>query len=100
MRLVRGGRQPNGPDYDFMMSKYEVTNRDFCKFLNDAMKTRIIFAARHMFFDNNGNVFMDASGDNQKKLFSMTNLISAENKPEYNTKTEHTLPCPARKTIL
>lgn len=74
MRLVRGGRQPNGPDYDFMMSKYEVTNRDFCKFLNDAMKNPNHIRGRHMFFDNNGNVFMDASGDNQKKLFSMTNL--------------------------
>ncbi len=58
MRLVAAGGQPQGPQYNFYMSKYEVTNDEFCEFLNDAQANLGNERGAFMFFSDSGDVYI------------------------------------------
>ena len=57
MVLVSGGGQLQGPQYDFYMSKYEVTEEQFCAFLNNAQANTGNERGAYMWFDVNGDVY-------------------------------------------
>lgn len=56
---VRAGGQPGGPDYDFYVSRFEVTNDEFVRFLNDAQLYPNGLRGTNMFFDAEGNVWFN-----------------------------------------
>ena len=59
MREVPGGGQPGGPDYTFLMGKYEITNAQFSAFLNDAqLDGGATGKGSNMVFESNGWVRM------------------------------------------
>jgi formylglycine-generating enzyme required for sulfatase activity len=59
LRLVAGGGQPHGPKHDFYMGKYEVTNDEFARFLNDAQANTNNARGSHLWFDPLGNVWFN-----------------------------------------
>ncbi|MGQ9662435.1 MAG: DUF7948 domain-containing protein [Kiritimatiellia bacterium] len=59
LRPVLGGGQPNGPDYDFYMSKFEITNEQFVRFLNDAQANPHNLRGTNLYFDAVGNVWFN-----------------------------------------
>ena len=61
MRLISGGGQPQGPQYDFYMSQYEVRNEEFCEFLNDAELNPSTEKGQFMVFSSNGDVYMQTN---------------------------------------
>ncbi len=63
MMLVSRGGQPQGPQYDFYMSKYEVRNEQFCDFLNDAQANPATERGAFMYFSANGNVYINSIDD-------------------------------------
>jgi formylglycine-generating enzyme required for sulfatase activity len=69
MRLVSGGGQPQGPQYDFYIGKTEVTTDEFCEFLNDAQSNSTNARGQYCVFADSGSVFMDESL--QKILFNI-----------------------------
>lgn len=77
LRLVAGGGQFGGPTYDFYMSRYETTEAQFVAFLNDAEANSANARGSNMFFDQNGDVYMDATEGSQEWLFDISdsNLI-------------------------
>jgi formylglycine-generating enzyme required for sulfatase activity len=53
--------QPGGPDYDFAISLYEVTNDAFILFLNDAMANLENHRGHYLYFDTDtGSVYIHA----------------------------------------
>ena len=72
--MISGGRQSGGPLHDFQLAKYEVTNDEFVEFLNNAKDNPYNGRGSSMFFDDDGNVYMDDSTDPAKRLFAMTEL--------------------------
>jgi len=60
--LVPSGGQPGGPNYDFYMSKQEVSNDQFLRFLNNAEANRKNARGSNMFFDTRGNVWKSPEG--------------------------------------
>lgn len=57
-----GTYQKNGPEYAFYVSQYEVSNAEFCRFLNDAEANSSNSRGNNMFVDtNSGTVYMDSS---------------------------------------
>jgi hypothetical protein len=63
MRLVSGGGQPQGPQYDFYAAKFEVTTEEFCEFLNDAQANPGNERGSNMFFNEQGDVYMDSAAN-------------------------------------
>jgi formylglycine-generating enzyme required for sulfatase activity len=59
LSLVSAGGQPSGPQYDFFMSKYELQNDEFARFLNDAQANTNNLRGTNMYFDASGNVWMN-----------------------------------------
>jgi|GEM_PF-2437631 len=59
LRLVSAGGQPNGLQYDFYMSRYEITNEEFVRFLNDAQANTNNDRGTNLFFDVHGNVWIN-----------------------------------------
>ncbi len=74
MAIVRGREQPGGPQHDFQVSRFEITNEEFAEFLNDAIKHPYNARGSNMFFDDEGNVYMDGATNRAKRLFAMTDL--------------------------
>lgn len=72
MQTIKGGSQPEGPEYDFLMSQYEITNEEFVQFLNDAKANPYNGRGSSMFFDDAGNVYMNSSTNQNERLFAMT----------------------------
>ena len=68
MLLVSGGGQPQGPAYDFYMSKYEVRNDEYAQFLNDAHINTGNARGAYMYFADNGKVYF-TSNFNSSTLF-------------------------------
>ena len=64
MYLVPGGGQPQGPSYDFYISKFEVSCEEFCAFLNNARTNAANARGTNMYFAGSGNVYMDAAHSN------------------------------------
>ncbi len=62
---VPGGGEPGGPQYTYRMGRYELTNRQFCAFLNDAEADANSGASTrrssNMYFLYGGNVYMDGN---------------------------------------
>ncbi len=48
---VPGGGEPNGPDYDYYMGKYEITVAQYFAFLNDAEANQDNERGQYMLFD-------------------------------------------------
>lgn len=73
MVLVPGGGA--GPDYDFLIGKYEVTNEQFAAFLNDAEFTEDVSDPRRRFlsFRPDGSVKVFAFGS-QRECFKPRHL--------------------------
>ena len=61
MMLVSGGGQPQGPQYDFYMSKYEVRNEEYCEFLNDAEANTTNERGQYLYFSESGDVYLDTN---------------------------------------
>lgn len=74
LAMIRGGAQPGGPQHDFKIGLFEVTNDEFAEFLNNARANPYNGRGSSMFFDDDGNVYMDASTNRLKRLFAMTDL--------------------------
>ncbi|MFU8779761.1 MAG: formylglycine-generating enzyme family protein [Kiritimatiellia bacterium] len=47
----------DGPDYDYFMARYEVTNRQWVRFLNDSQQNPNNARGENLFFDERGNVW-------------------------------------------
>ena len=72
--LVPAGGWLDGPDYDFYMSKYELSNDQFIEFLNDAQRHEKDPRGANMFFDENGNVWMNPEMQSQRdEMFVISN---------------------------
>lgn len=70
--LVPAGGQPGGPDYDFFLSKYEVSNDQFILFLNDAEANTKNPRGSNIFFDKLGNAWINpAMKRNRDELFEI-----------------------------
>ncbi|OGV68576.1 MAG: hypothetical protein A2283_10885 [Lentisphaerae bacterium RIFOXYA12_FULL_48_11] len=70
--LIPSGGQPGGPDYDFYLSKYESSNDQFLRFLNDAETNTRNPRGSSMFFDKLGNVWINpVMKHNRDELFEM-----------------------------
>lgn len=70
--LVAGGGQLGGPQYDFYMSKTEITEIQFLTFLNDAEANPSTLRGTNMYFDISGNVYMDANMTSTELLFDIS----------------------------
>ncbi len=75
MRLVSGGGQPQGPQYDFYMAKYEVRNEEFCEFLNDAQANPSNEKGLNMFFNDNGDVYVRTNTSSMMFQISDSRLL-------------------------
>src|SRR5262245_464101 len=63
MRSVPGGGQPGGPAYGFGMGQYEITNAQFCTFLNDAqLDGGATGRGSNMYFQDDGRVRTSPGG--------------------------------------
>ena len=61
MCLVFGGGQPQGPQYDFYIGKYEILSEEFCEFLNNVQLNSGNERGANVYFAESGNAYMDAS---------------------------------------
>jgi len=57
--LVPAKEWLEGPDYDFYMAKFELSNDQFVDFLNDAERHHKDPRGANMFFDQNGNIWIN-----------------------------------------
>ncbi len=57
--LVTAEAGDAGPDYDFYMAKFELTNRQWIRFLNDAQMNPNNARGANMFFGDDGNVWIN-----------------------------------------
>lgn len=72
MRLVSGGGQPQGPQYDFYVAQNEVSTEEFCAFLNDAQANSGNPRGSNMYFSDQGDVFMDSAMASWEIMFNIT----------------------------
>ncbi|MHC4698447.1 MAG: SUMF1/EgtB/PvdO family nonheme iron enzyme, partial [Planctomycetota bacterium] len=80
--------QPNGPTYDFRISRFEIRNDQFVEFLNDALGNLTNRRGQYMFFDSTtGDVYVNTSqtgqvytgsGGRAIKMFSPTTARQIE----------------------
>ena len=84
MCLVPAGGQPQGPNYDFWMSKYEISNEEFARFLNDAQANTNNSRGQYMTFFNTGNVGLGRGSSTNLPLFSIdkSRLVYDPEQPE------------------
>ncbi len=72
LQLIGKNGQPGGPDYDFLVSRYEVNNEQFLQFLNNAEASTNSPLGAHMFFDPAGNVWINPARQQQRdELFNV-----------------------------
>lgn len=71
--LVSGGGQFGGPTHDFYMGKYEVTEIEYLTFLNDAQANPSNERGANMYFDANGDIYMDTNKTSTELLFDISN---------------------------
>lgn len=73
MRTVTGAGEPGGPQYAYEMGTFEITNQQFCDFLNDAERDARSGSptakSANMFWNDKGSVFMDPSCSIHEPLF-------------------------------
>ncbi len=55
--IIPGDIGTKGPDYDFYMARFEMTNRQWVRFLNDAEQNPNNARGENLFFDKQGNVW-------------------------------------------
>lgn len=84
LNIVPCGGQPNGPKYNFYISKYEITNEQFLQFLNDAQSAGTNNPhGTNMFFDETGNVWINPEMHRQRDemfVISASKLLYNPNK--------------------
>jgi formylglycine-generating enzyme required for sulfatase activity len=71
--LVPAGGQPQGPNYDFWMSRYETSNEEFAQFLNDAQANTNNSRGQYMTFFNTGNIGLGTGSATNTPLFRIDN---------------------------
>jgi formylglycine-generating enzyme required for sulfatase activity len=59
LALVEGDSQPSGPSYDFYMARFEISNMLYLRFLNNAEANTNNWRGTNMFFDTQGNVWIN-----------------------------------------
>ncbi|MDI6774230.1 MAG: SUMF1/EgtB/PvdO family nonheme iron enzyme [Verrucomicrobiota bacterium] len=59
LNRVPAGRQPGGPAYTFFASRFEVSNAQFVRFLNDAEASPRGPRGANLFFDPTGDVWIN-----------------------------------------
>ncbi|MDD5520339.1 MAG: SUMF1/EgtB/PvdO family nonheme iron enzyme [Kiritimatiellae bacterium] len=82
--LVPAGGQPGGPNYNFYVSKFEITNDQFLRFLNDAEANTSTARGSNMFFDKLGNVWINPQmkrGNNEMFEIAGSQLSYDADKP-------------------
>jgi len=82
--IVPGGGQTNGPIYNFYISKFEVTNDDLLRFLNNAEANTNSAQGANMFFDVAGNVWINpAMQHDRDEMFTVarSRLVYDSRKP-------------------
>jgi formylglycine-generating enzyme required for sulfatase activity len=65
LRLVPAGGQPSGPSHDFFMGKYEVTNEEYVRFLNDAQVHTNDVLGANLYFDPEGSLWFNPAMQRQ-----------------------------------
>ena len=83
MRLVSAGGQPGGPDYDFSMSRYEISNREFVRFLNDAQANTNNARGSFCWFDGEGNVWFNPAMETEHHEMFTVSGSRIVYEPEY-----------------
>jgi len=72
LRLVPAGGQPMGPQYDYYVSRMEVSNDEVARFLNDAQANTNDARGTNMFFDARGNVWFNPAMEREAhEMFSI-----------------------------
>lgn len=72
LRLVSASGDTNGPPYDFHVSKFEVTNEEFVRFLNNAESNPTNRFGSNMHFDAQGNVWISPDMQSRRdEMFSV-----------------------------
>ncbi len=72
LRLVSAGGQPGGPQYNFYMSKYEITTEEFIEFLNNAEANQGSPRGANMYFTDSGDIYMDSSMTASEMMFDIS----------------------------
>ena len=73
-RVVPSGGQPAGPAYDYYMSKFEITNDEFVRFLNDAQANRFNARGTNLHFDAEGDVWINPEMQRERdEVFAVRN---------------------------
>ncbi len=83
--LVPKAGQPGGPGYDFYVSKFEVTNDQFLRFLNDAEANQKTPRGSNMFFSRNGDIWISPEQKSDRdEMFDISDstLTYDRTKPE------------------
>ncbi len=80
MIAVTGGGQPGGPQYTYRMGKFEITNRQFCDFLNDAERDARSPSptgrSTNMFFAADGSIYLDDNMSANEPMFVSHNSFA------------------------
>lgn len=72
LTTVPGGGQPGGPAYSFHMGTYEITNADYCRFLNDAQAHPGETRGANAHVDTYGRVSFTPKHEYESELFKTT----------------------------
>jgi formylglycine-generating enzyme required for sulfatase activity len=76
--LIPRGGQPGGPMYNYYLSKFEITNEQYLRFLNSAEANSKDALGSFMFFDKRGNVWIHPDRKPQRdELFTLMNSVLA-----------------------
>ncbi len=82
LSIITGGGGSFGPDYDFYMSKFETTTEQLIQFLNDAEANQGNARGENMFFDEQGNVWINPEMKPGRDEMFMIDLTKIKYDPE------------------
>ena len=72
--LVPAGGQPGGPSYSYYLSKHEITQDQYLRFLNDAEANPKSAQGSFMFFDRQGNAWINPEmRTGRDEMFTLAN---------------------------
>ena len=82
-----GSYQHNGPEYSYLVSKFEVSNKDFCNFLNDAQNNPGNQRGANLVFATNGYVFFNSAALSQTPptAFDIFHIFRNAGRISYNS---------------
>ncbi len=99
LQRVPAGGEPNGPDYDFWMGRYEVTVEQYVTFLNNAESNPNDERGAYLVFDpNNGDVGLPSS-ERPDDVFDISDTDRTFSlAPHYDLNYDPNLPVGSRYT--